>query len=66
MATSDHQAIRNYLMRESQGQGNPGKKMVLNPQTGKFEVASGIDSRPDVANITAEDLRSFGQVRRAG
>src|SRR5512144_69555 len=64
MAASDHQAIREYLMRESQGLGNSGRKMVLNPQTGKFEVASQFDSRQDVADITAEDLRSFSELLR--
>jgi hypothetical protein len=64
MSTTDHKAIRDYLMREAQGSGNVGKKMVLNPHTGKFEVASTYeaDSR-DVANITAEDMRSFAEVR---
>jgi hypothetical protein len=60
MARSDHQAIRDYMKRESQGLGNPGKKMVLNPQTGKFEVASAFERHgEDVAEITAEDMRSF-------
>jgi len=66
MATSDHQAIRDYLMRESRGAGNSGKKMVLNPQTGKFEVAGMFDRREDVANITAEDLRSFERMHYRG
>ena len=53
MARSDHQAIRDYLMRESQGTGNSGKKMVLNPQTGKFEVAGRL--------IGAQMLRTLQQ-----
>jgi hypothetical protein len=64
MASSDHKEIRNYLMRESEGSGNTGKKMVLNPVTGKFEVASVFEaSRGEVAEITAEDMRSFLAVR---
>lgn len=64
MASSDHKEIRDYLMRESRGAGNTGKKMVLNPTTGKFEVASAYEaSRGEVAEITAEDMRSFLAVR---
>jgi len=60
MSTNDHDAIRDYLARESKGLGNPGKKMVLNPKTGKFEVASAWeDAGPDAAEITAEDMKSF-------
>jgi hypothetical protein len=64
MSTSDHSAIRDFLRRESKGIGNPGKKMVLNPRTGKFEVASATERHDaDVAEITAEDMRSFTVVR---
>jgi len=64
MASSDHKEIRDYLMRESQGSGNIGKKMVLNPRTGKFEVAGIFEAgRGEVAEITAEDMRSFLAVR---
>jgi len=67
MSTSDHAAIRDYLQRESKGLGNPGKKMVLNPRTGKFEVASSYETHHgDVAEITAEDMRSFAETRRGG
>jgi DNA-binding ferritin-like protein (Dps family) len=64
MATSDHGAIRDYLMRESGGTGNAGKKMVLNPVTGKFEVAGAYEAGgSEVAEITAEDMRSFSEER---
>jgi molybdopterin/thiamine biosynthesis adenylyltransferase len=61
MSASDHSAIRDYLMRESKGVGNPGKKMILNPKTGKFEVVSSFEnSGSESAEITAEDMKSFG------
>lgn len=67
MSRSDHAAIRDFLRRESSGAGNPGKKMVLNPTTGKFEVASTYESHgADAAEITAEDMQSFVEVNRAG
>ncbi|MFI5911128.1 hypothetical protein [Dactylosporangium sp. NPDC051541] len=66
MSTNDHDEIRSYLERESKGVGNPGKKMVLNPKTGKFEVASSWENTgPDAAEITAEDMRSFAGLCRA-
>nr|WP_042177799.1 hypothetical protein [Kibdelosporangium sp. MJ126-NF4]CEL12774.1 hypothetical protein [Kibdelosporangium sp. MJ126-NF4]CTQ98460.1 hypothetical protein [Kibdelosporangium sp. MJ126-NF4] len=65
MSDADHGAIRDYLKRESDGMGNPGKKMVLNPRTGKFEVVSvNAAQTGDTAEITAEDMRSFAAVIR--
>jgi hypothetical protein len=58
--TSDHQAIREYLAREARGEGNPGKKMVLNPQTGKFFLRSGDPSEDAVPSVSAEDMQAFG------
>jgi hypothetical protein len=64
MSTNDHDAIRDYMERESKGVGTPGKKMVLNPRTGKFEVVSAYEAHTgDTAEITAEDMRSFTAVR---
>ncbi|GAB2862676.1 hypothetical protein [Lentzea nigeriaca] len=66
MSTSDHKAIRDYLARESSGTGNPGKKLVMNPKTGKFEVASAHEANTgDTAEFTPEDLRSFSAVLNA-
>lgn len=63
MSTHDHAAIKEYLRRQSEGVGNPGKKMVLNPRTGKFEVVSANEARTgDTAEITAEDMKSFAAV----
>lgn len=67
MSTSDHKAIRDYLKRESDGKGNSGKKMILNPRTGKFEIMSAYESAAaDAPVMTPEDLRSFGVGRHAG
>jgi hypothetical protein len=67
MASSDHEAVRDYLRRESKGTGNAGTKLVLNPATGKFEVASPYEAGgSEVAEITAEDMRSFLAVRCRG
>ncbi len=67
MSTSDHQAIRDYLKRESDGKGNSGKKMILNPRTGKFEIVSAYESASaDAPVMTSEDLRSFAAGRHGG
>ncbi|NUQ87167.1 MAG: hypothetical protein HOQ43_01690 [Glycomyces artemisiae] len=61
MVNRKHDAISEYMQRESSGQGNPGKRMVLNPRTGKFEVVTESQALdPDLAPVTAEDMRSFG------
>ncbi|GLZ40785.1 hypothetical protein [Actinokineospora sp. NBRC 105648] len=58
--TDGHDAIRDFLDRTAKGKGGQGKKMVLNPQTGKFELVSADKvSAGDVAEITVEDMRSF-------
>lgn len=55
-----HNAIRDFLDRTAKGEASAGKKMVLNPKTGKFEVVSAFESNAsDVAEITVEDMRSF-------
>jgi hypothetical protein len=60
MSTSNHEAIRDYLKRESEGKGNSGKKMVLNPRTNKFEIMSAYENAAaDAPVMTPEDLRSF-------
>ncbi len=59
-----HDAIRDFLDRTAKGKGPVGKKMVLNPQTGKFEVVSAHQvAAGDTAEFTAEDMRSFTGVR---
>jgi len=63
MSADDHVAIRQYLEREASGTGNAGRRMVMNPRTGKFEIASGPGDNDDVAQITAEDMKSFGLSR---
>ncbi|SDD74923.1 hypothetical protein [Glycomyces harbinensis] len=64
MANSKHDAISEYMHRESSGQGNPGKRMVLNPRNGKFELVSESEALdPDLAPVTAEDMKSFGGAR---
>jgi hypothetical protein len=61
MGNRKHDAISEYMQRESSGQGNPGKRMVLNPRNGKFELVSDTQAQdPDLAPVTAEDMRSFG------
>lgn len=63
MAEDDHRAIRDYLDRSAQGKDTKGKKMVLNPVTGKFEVVSAHKAGAgDIAEVTAEDMRSFTAV----
>lgn len=66
MATSSHEAIREYLMRESKskGKGDSGQKMRLDPVTGTFKLVSANEAGYDeIAEITAEDMRSFAAVR---
>lgn len=66
MRDNSHDAIRDFLERTARGEGSLGKKMVLNPQTGKFEVVSAYEAHAgDAAEVTAEDMRSFAVVRRA-
>jgi len=61
MGDSNHETIRNFMKRESTGQGTPGRRMILNPRTGKFEIISDSEPRdPDAADVTAEDMKSFG------
>jgi hypothetical protein len=38
----------------------PGKQMVFNPRTGKFEVLSGTERPGDtVPQVSAQDMRAF-------
>lgn len=61
MASDKHNDLRAFMEQaRKEGHMPAGKRMVLNPQTGKFEVRS-VGDRPgdDVANIDVEDMKAF-------
>ncbi|MBT2232986.1 hypothetical protein [Nonomuraea sp. NEAU-A123] len=62
MATDKHNDIRAFMEQMKASGGNPpsGKRMVLNPQTGKFEVRS-VGDRPgdQIPHVSAEDMKAF-------
>lgn len=62
MATDKHNDLRAF-MEQTKAQGAPpaGKRMVLNPVTGKFEVQSvGDRSRDNIPQVDVEDMKAFG------
>jgi hypothetical protein len=64
MASDKHADLRAFMEQaRNQGRMPTGKRMVLNPQTGKFEVQS-VGERPgdNVAQIDAEDIIAFANV----
>ncbi|REE96925.1 hypothetical protein [Thermomonospora umbrina] len=63
MASDKHSDLRAFMeqMRQS-GSPPPGKRMVLNPQTGKFEIQSTDEQLGDqVPQIDVEDMRAFAR-----
>jgi len=62
MATDSHDEIKNFLSQAASGNMPPGKQMVFNPRTGKFEVLSGHERPGDtVPQVDAQDMRAFGR-----
>ncbi|WP_157407789.1 hypothetical protein [Actinomadura atramentaria] len=62
MASDRHADIRDFL-EETNRTGAPpaGKRMVLNPRTGKFEVQSaGERSADQIPEMDVEDMKAFG------
>lgn len=60
MATDKHNDIRSFLEQAAAGNVPPGKRMVFNPATGKFEVrAAGERPGDHVPQIDAEDMKAF-------
>ncbi|MFJ1456121.1 hypothetical protein [Nocardia sp. N2S4-5] len=63
MSSDKHHDLRAF-MEQARAQGAPpaGKRMVLNPVTGKFEVRSvGEPVGDQVAQVDAEDMKAFGR-----
>lgn len=63
MSSDKHDDLRAF-MEQARAQGAPpaGKRMVLNPRTGKFEVQSAGDRVGDnVPEVDAEDMKAFSR-----
>ncbi|MEU8347270.1 hypothetical protein AB0C74_36695 [Spirillospora sp. NPDC048832] len=59
-----HDDIRRFMEETKRQGGTPpaGKRLVQNPQTGKFEVRSvGERLGDDVPQFDAEDMKAFGR-----
>ncbi|WP_338760928.1 hypothetical protein V7968_32675 [Nocardia vulneris] len=63
MSSDKHNDLRAF-MEQTRAQGRPpaGKRMVLNPVTGKFEVQS-VGDRPgdNIPQVDAEDMKAFSR-----
>jgi len=62
MASDSHDEIKRFLSQAASGDMPPGKQMVFNPATGKFEVLSGQERPGDtIPQMTSQDMRAFGR-----
>ncbi|MGW0810459.1 hypothetical protein [Nonomuraea sp. NPDC002799] len=60
MASDRHNDIRAFMEQAAKGEMPRGKRMVFNPQSGKWEVRSSGERAGDVVpEIDAEDMKAF-------